>query len=113
MEQAGWRLAAKKTIDRTVAAAALVATAPIMAGAAIAIRASMGGPVLFRQMRPGYRGRPFEFLKLRTMSDRRGARGELLPDAERTTSVGRFLRSTSIDELPQLINVLRGELSLV
>lgn len=113
MKQAGWRLVVKKSIDRAVAAAALVVTAPIMAGAAVAVRASMGSPVLFRQTRPGRYGEPLGFLKFRTMREANGPDGRPLPDAERMTGVGRFLRNTSIDELPQLVNVLRGELSLV
>lgn len=107
MEQRGWRLAVKKSFDRVVAATGLVVCAPILAGAAVAVRVSMGSPVLFRQTRPGHRAQPFEFLKFRTMRSGPGS------DAERMTRVGRFLRSTSLDELPQLINVLRGELSLV
>jgi lipopolysaccharide/colanic/teichoic acid biosynthesis glycosyltransferase len=73
----------------------------------------MGYPVLFRQQRPGKRGRTITLIKIRTMSDRRDAAGQLLPDAERLTRVGRLLRSTSLDEVPQLWNVLRGDLSLV
>ena len=84
-----------------------------MAAAALAIRWSMGSPVLFRQERPGLGGRAFWLLKFRTMRDAFDAEGRLLPDSERLTSVGRLLRATSVDELPQLINVLRGEMSLV
>jgi lipopolysaccharide/colanic/teichoic acid biosynthesis glycosyltransferase len=73
----------------------------------------MGPPVFFRQLRPGLHGRPFRVVKFRTMADARDARGGLLPDAARLTAVGRVLRATSLDELPQLWNVLRGELSLV
>ncbi len=107
MRQAGWRLLAKRAFDRTAAAIGLVATAPVMAATAVAIRSTMGSPVLFRQQRPGFQGHPFEVLKFRTMLDGPGS------DAERLTPLGKFLRSTSLDELPQLINVLRGELSLV
>ena len=107
MEQAGWRLRVKQLFDRSAAAAGLIATAPIMAATALAIRATMGSPVLFRQVRPGYRGKPFELIKFRTM---RGGAGS---DGERLTRLGRALRATSLDELPQLFNVLRGELSLV
>lgn len=113
MKQAGFPLFVKKVCDRSVAAIALVACLPAIAFAAAAVRISMGRPVLFRQTRPGYKGRPFEIVKLRTMSDARGPDGHLLPDAERLTRVGKVLRSTSIDELPQLWNVLRGDLSLV
>ncbi len=73
----------------------------------------MGTPILFRQLRPGLRGRPFTLLKFRTMRDARDSHGNLLPDAQRMTSLGRFLRRTSLDELPQLINVVKGDMSLV
>jgi lipopolysaccharide/colanic/teichoic acid biosynthesis glycosyltransferase len=103
----------KRIFDRAVAAAALAALSPVMLGAAIAVRATMGSPVLFRQRRPGLGGVPFECLKFRTMSTERDARGALLPDDRRLTRVGRALRATSLDELPQLLNVLRGEMSIV
>lgn len=79
----------------------------------ILVRRKLGSPVFFRQVRPGKHGRPFEMVKFRTMTDERGADGNLLPDALRLTAFGRFLRSTSLDELPELWNVLRGEMSLV
>lgn len=113
MRQTGWRLLVKQALDRTAAVVGLVATAPIMLGAAVVIRRSLGSPVLFRQMRPGRGGIPFELVKFRTMRDAHDATGRPLPDSERLTALGRFLRSTSIDELPQFLNVLRGELSLV
>ncbi|HHH28004.1 MAG TPA: sugar transferase [Polyangiaceae bacterium] len=103
----------KATIDKTAAATLLIATSPLMAAAAVAIRVQMGSPVLFRQTRPGYGGEPFQIFKFRTMSDARDAEGNLLPDGERLTTVGQLLRKASIDELPQLLNVLRGEMSLV
>jgi lipopolysaccharide/colanic/teichoic acid biosynthesis glycosyltransferase len=105
--------ALKRLIDVAGASAGLVAGAPAMVGAAFAIRATMGAPVLFRQQRPGLHGKPFGLYKFRTMTDARGPDGELLPDAERMTPVGQFIRSTSLDELPQLLNVLKGEMSLI
>ncbi len=77
------------------------------------VRRKLGSPVLFRQVRPALHGRPFMMVKFRTMTDERGADGELLPDVQRLTPFGRFLRATSLDELPELWNVLRGEMSLV
>lgn len=79
----------------------------------VLIRCKLGSPVLFRQVRPGMHGEPFMMVKFRTMTDERDARGELLPDVQRLTALGRFLRATSLDELPELWNVLRGEMSLV
>ena len=99
----------KRAIDIGVAAGALLVAAPLLAVLAVAVRATMGAPVLFRQRRAGKAGRPFTLLKLRTM--RTGATGE--PDAARLTRLGAWLRAWSFDELPQLWNVLRGEMSLV
>ena len=113
MKQTGWRLIVKKVVDRTVAAGLLVATAPVLGVAAAAVRASMGAPVFFRQTRVGLHEKTFEIIKLRTMNDARGLDGELLPDEQRLSRLGQFLRTTSIDELPQLLNVVRGDLSLV
>ncbi len=113
MLQTGWRLLLKRALDRSIAAAGLVATAPVMAATAVAIRVTMGSPVLFRQQRPGRHGRPFTLYKFRTMRNALDTHGRPLTDAQRLTKLGQLLRSTSIDELPQLVNVLRGELSLV
>lgn len=103
----------KRAVDFFVAAFALsILALPFLALAAI-VRWRLGSPVLFRQQRPGLDGQPFEMVKFRTMTDARAADGSLLPDAQRLTSFGRFLRSTSLDELPELWNVLRGDMSLV
>lgn len=107
------QLRIKRLIDVVGAAAGLALTGPAMAVAAVAVRVSMGAPVFFRQERPGLGGRPFRLWKFRTMSDARGPDGQLLPDEQRLTAVGQFIRSTSLDELPQLLNVLKGEMSLV
>jgi len=113
MRQTGWRLALKRAVDYAVATAGVAVSSPVMLATAAVVRATIGSPVLFRQVRPGRRGVPFEILKFRTMRDAHDASGRPLPDHERTTAVGNLLRSTSLDELPQLFNVLRGELSLV
>jgi lipopolysaccharide/colanic/teichoic acid biosynthesis glycosyltransferase len=104
---------AKRALDVFGAAGGLMALAPVLLLVALAVRHSLGSPVLFRQIRAGRHGRPFELFKFRTMTDARDAAGQLLPDAERLTRFGQWLRSTSLDELPQLVNVLRGEMSLV
>jgi len=110
---AGMGRGGKRVLDVLVAAIGLGVLSPALVGVALAVRRDMGSPVLFRQRRPGRGGRPFQMLKFRTMSDARDARGELLSDAQRVTRLGRFLRSSSLDELPELVNVLRGEMSLV
>jgi len=103
----------KRLIDLTVASLVLILFAPVMALVALAIRLMMGRPVLFRQVRPGYRTKPFTLYKFRTMREADNNDGALMLDAERLTPVGRFQRKTSLDELPQLWNVLRGDMSLV
>lgn len=103
----------KRTVDLAGALLGLVVAAPALLVVALLIRLQMGPPVLFRQARPGWHGKPFVMFKFRTMTDRRDADGRLLPDAQRLTPLGRFLRRTSLDELPELLNVLRGEMSLV
>ncbi|MFC1836312.1 sugar transferase [Thermodesulfobacteriota bacterium] len=103
----------KRVLDISLAVPILIVCSPVLAVAAVLIRVRMGAPVLFRQLRPGVHGKPFVLNKFRTMLDTRDESGELLPDKARLTGLGKFLRRTSIDELPQLWNVLRGELSLV
>ncbi len=113
MRQVGMRLALKRAIDVTLASAGLAVTSPLIMATAVVVRCSLGKPVLFRQTRPGRRGELFEVLKFRTMRDAVDDAGKLRPDAERLTSVGRRLRALSLDELPQLVNVLKGDMSLV
>ncbi|WP_034265167.1 sugar transferase [Aminiphilus circumscriptus] len=103
----------KRCFDVAVSGAALILLSPLFALLALLVRLRLGSPVFFRQMRPGLLGKPFSMVKFRTMTDARDAEGRLLPDEERLTPFGRFLRSTSLDELPELWNVLRGDMSLV
>jgi len=103
----------KRVFDVAVSAAALLLLSPVIAIVAWQISRKMGSPVLFRQVRPGLNGRPFEMVKFRTMKDALDAVGNPLPDSERLTPFGQFLRSSSLDELPELWNVLRGDMSLV
>lgn len=103
----------KRLFDVVIAALALlVFSLPLLLLTGL-IRRRLGSPAFFRQMRPGLHGRPFMMVKFRTMTDARGPNGELLPDAERLTAFGRFLRASSLDELPELWNVLKGDMSLV
>lgn len=103
----------KRLLDLTVATGALVLLSPIFLLLAWLVRRRLGSPVLFRQARPGLHGETFEMVKFRTMREAVDAKGHLLPDSERLTPFGKFLRSTSLDELPELWNVLKGEMSLV
>ena len=103
----------KRIFDLMLAVVAAILLAPVLAVVAVLVRSRLGSPVLFRQMRPGLHGQPFEMVKFRTMTDARGGDGALLPDAVRLTPFGQFLRRASLDELPELWNVLRGEMSLV
>jgi lipopolysaccharide/colanic/teichoic acid biosynthesis glycosyltransferase len=103
----------KRAFDLAAAAAGLLLLLPLLALLAGLIRLRLGSPVLFTQVRPGRHGRPFTVVKFRSMSDARNPAGELLPDAERLPAFGRFLRACSLDELPQLWCVLRGDMSLV
>jgi len=103
----------KRFFDFILALAAIVLLSPLLMVLMVLIRMKLGHPVFFRQERPGLGGRAFQMFKFRTMTDERDARGELLPDQMRITSMGRFLRRTSLDELPELFNVLRGDMSVV
>jgi lipopolysaccharide/colanic/teichoic acid biosynthesis glycosyltransferase len=103
----------KRAFDLAAASALLILLSPVMLAAALAVRIVLGSPVLFRQRRPGMDGTPFVLLKFRTMSDAADASGLPLPDADRMTPLGRLLRRLSVDELPELVNVLRGDMSLV
>ena len=104
---------AKRALDVVGAGTALIVAAPVMAVTAVAVATELGRPVLFRQVRPGRHGEPFTMFKFRTMRDARDRHGRLLPDGARLTPLGQFLRASSLDELPELWNVLRGEMSLV
>lgn len=103
----------KRLFDIAVSGTALVLLSPVIVTSAVLIKKKLGSPVLFKQTRPGKNGEPFEIYKFRTMTDERDTQGELLPDAERLTDFGKILRKLSIDELPQLLNVLKGDISLV
>jgi len=104
---------AKRVFDIVMAAIALFILSPLILTLCVAIRRKLGSPVLFRQVRPGLNGRPFEMVKFRSMRDAVGPDGQPLPDDQRLTSFGKRLRSTSLDELPELWNVLRGDMSLI
>ena len=103
----------KRIFDVIFACVFLFLLSPVLLLTALLVRIKLGSPVIFRQSRGGLYGREFMILKFRTMSDKRDSEGNLLPDSERMTRFGGFLRKTSIDELPQLINILRGEMSFV
>jgi sugar transferase EpsL len=108
-----YRRYGKRIFDVTASLAVLVVFSPILAVIALLTRYNLGAPVLFRQQRPGCGGRPFSIYKFRSMIDRRGRHGIMLPDSERLTFFGRLLRNSSLDELPELYNVLKGDMSLV
>ena len=103
----------KRLIDITASGAALTVLSPVLAVTAYKVKKNLGSPVLFKQTRPGLNGKPFEMIKFRTMKDATDKDGNLLPDSERLTPFGQKLRSTSLDELPELWNVLKGDMSLV
>ena len=103
----------KRAFDIVFSAGWLIGFAPLLLVVAILVRLKLGSPVLFVQERPGLRAKPFRMVKFRTMTDERGPDGELLPDEQRLTSFGRFLRATSLDEFPEMWNVLIGDMSVV
>jgi lipopolysaccharide/colanic/teichoic acid biosynthesis glycosyltransferase len=103
----------KRMLDVVVGGAALIALTPVLLILSTVVRFGLGGPVLFRQLRPGLAGRTFRLAKFRTMTDARDAHGHLLPDSQRLGRLGKWLRASSLDELPELIHVVRGEMSLV
>ncbi|MDJ1473072.1 sugar transferase [Cytophagaceae bacterium DM2B3-1] len=108
-----YRMYFKRLIDSIISVVLLILTLPFSLTAAILLSFANQGKIFFIQQRPGLHGKPFRIIKFKTMNDRRDASGELLPDAIRLTKIGRLVRKTSIDELPQLINVLRGDISLI
>src|SRR5262249_1376368 len=108
-----YRAYGKRALDLAVSVAVLAAASPILAAVAVAVRVKLGSPVIFRQVRAGKGGEPFAIYKFRSMTDARGPDGELLPDTERLTPFGHFLRKTSLDELPELWNIVKGDMSLV
>ena len=103
----------KRTFDIAASASALVVLSPVLAITAYKVKKELGSPVLFRQTRPGLHGKPFEMIKFRTMKDATDKAGIALPDSERLTDFGKKLRASSLDELPELWNVLKGDMSLV
>ena len=103
----------KRFIDLTLSTIGLLLISPLILALFIIVRLNLGSPVLFSQERPGYQGKSFMMYKFRTMTDERDSNGDLLPDSDRLTPFGKFLRSSSLDELPELFNVLKGDMSLV
>ena len=103
----------KRLFDLALSIPAFFLLSFLMLIIAVLVRMRIGSPVLFRQVRPGLHGKPFTIYKFRTMTDKQDQEGNLLPDAERLTALGRFLRKTSMDELPEFLNVIRGDMSLV
>lgn len=103
----------KRLLDIVLSSAAIVVTSPALAVLAVLVAKKLGRPVIFRQERPGYKGKVFKLYKFRTMTDERDENGELLPDEKRLTAFGKKLRSTSLDELPEFFNILKGDMSFV
>lgn len=108
-----YRNAGKRFFDLLLTVPALILLSPVLAALSLLARVKLGTPIFFRQLRPGLHGKPFTMVKFRTMTDARDASGVLLPDADRLTAFGKFLRSASLDELPELWNVVKGDMSLV
>lgn len=103
----------KRLLDIIIAGTALIVLSPLYAFVAYKVKKNLGSPVLFRQVRPGLNGKPFEMIKFRTMKDALDEQGHPLPDSERLTPFGKMLRSTSLDEMPELWNVIKGDMSIV
>ncbi len=103
----------KRLLDIIIASIALILLSPLYAFVAYKVKKNLGSPVLFRQIRPGLHGKPFEMIKFRTMKDAVDEQGNPLPDSERLTPFGQMLRSTSLDEMPELWNVIKGDMSIV
>ena len=103
----------KRVLDIAIASTALVLLSPVYALVAYKVKKNLGSPVLFRQTRPGLHGKPFEMIKFRTMKDAVDTQGNPLPDSERLTPFGKMLRATSLDEMPELWNVIKGDMSIV
>lgn len=103
----------KRLLDIIIASIALILLSPLYALVAYKVRKNLGSPVIFRQVRPGLHGKPFEMIKFRTMTDERDAEGNLLPNEQRLPKFGKMLRATSLDEMPELWNVIKGDMSIV
>ncbi|MEK5741554.1 sugar transferase [Acinetobacter variabilis] len=103
----------KRLLDIVIASIALILLSPLYAYVAYKVRKNLGSPVIFRQVRPGLHGKPFEMIKFRTMTDERDEKGNLLPNEQRLPKFGKMLRATSLDEMPELWNVIKGDMSIV
>jgi sugar transferase EpsL len=108
-----YRKVGKRVFDLIIGVPAIIVLSPVLCVVALLVRLKLGSPILFRQQRPGLRARPFTLLKFRSMIEARDVQDNLLPDADRLTGFGKSLRGTSLDELPELLNVIRGEMSIV
>ncbi|PKE45075.1 sugar transferase [Macrococcoides caseolyticum] len=103
----------KRLFDFTLASVGILVVSPLIVGTAVVVKKKIGSPIIFKQTRPGQFGKPFDVYKFRTMTNETDENGDLLPDSDRLTDTGKFLRKYSLDELPQLINVIKGDISLV